>query len=158
MVEVMKLQRQKKCIRAAVKSSALARKPLRLFLFLEWTFPFPRSNFIFLDLDCLTSLRSVRQLSDLEKKVWSRKRKSSLSEKKLRLRIFPALSSLFPAARNIYLVYAALALEAIFIDTYLSVLDGIRPNSDENEIISSYINFTEFLIFLLWQWILKNYL
>ena len=35
MVEVMKLQRQKKCIRAAVKSSALARKPLRLFLFLE---------------------------------------------------------------------------------------------------------------------------
>ena len=35
MVEVMKLQRQKKCIRAAVKSSALAGKPLRLFLFLE---------------------------------------------------------------------------------------------------------------------------
>ena len=30
--------------------------------------------------------------------------KSSLSEKKLRLQVFPALSSLFPAARNIYSV------------------------------------------------------
>ena len=67
MVEVMKLQRQKKCIRAAGKSSALRWKTSQALLFLEKAFHFLDRIFLFLDLDCLTSLRSVRQLSDLEK-------------------------------------------------------------------------------------------
>ena len=95
MVEVMKLQRQKKCIRTAGKSSALRWKTSGSFFSSSELFLFLDQTFLFLDLDCLTSLRSVRQLSDLEKK-------SLISEKKLRLRIFPAQSSLFPAARNIY--------------------------------------------------------
>ena len=65
MVEVMKPQRQKKCIRAAGKSSALRWKTSQALLFLEKAFHFLDRIFLFLDLDCLTSLRSVRQLSDL---------------------------------------------------------------------------------------------
>ena len=56
---VMKLQRQKKCIRAAGKSSAPRRKTSQALLFLEKAFHFLDRIFLFLDLDCLTSLRSV---------------------------------------------------------------------------------------------------
>ena len=76
MVEVMKLQRQRKYIRAAGKSSALRWKTSGSFFSSSELFLFLDQTFLFLDLDCLTSLRSVRQLSDLGKeKILSRKRK-----------------------------------------------------------------------------------
>ena len=64
-------------------------KTLRLFLFLERIFPFPRSG--------LSNLATLGQTT-----ARSRKRKNSLSEKKVRLRVFPSQSNVFPATRNIY--------------------------------------------------------
>ena len=62
-------QGQKKCIRMAEKSCTSMEK-------LSGSFFSSREFFLFLDLDCLTSLRSVRQPSDLGKeKILSRKRK-----------------------------------------------------------------------------------
>ena len=60
------------------------------------SFPFPRSNFPF-SRSGLSDLATLGQTT-----VRSRKRKNSLSEKKVRLRVFPSQSNVFPATRNIY--------------------------------------------------------
>ncbi len=49
------------------KTFAPRQKTSQALLFLERTFHFLDRIVLFLDLDCLTSLRSVRQLSNLEK-------------------------------------------------------------------------------------------
>ena len=70
-----------------------------LFLFLDQTF-------LFLDLDCLTSLRSVRQLSDLEKKsLISEKKKFPLGKETSPSNFSSSEQSLSSGTEHIFLSY-----------------------------------------------------
>ena len=102
MVEVMKLQRQKKCIRTAGKRLLLDRKPLRLF-FSSRELSISSIELFFFSIWTVWPRYARSDNCPISKKKNSiSEMKSSLSEKKLRLRVFPSLSNLFPAARNIY--------------------------------------------------------
>ena len=83
------------------------KKSQAYFSFLERTFPFPRSPF-------RTDKTSLHLVFANCPSLRSRKRKSSLSEKKLRLRVFPSLSDLFPAARNYYSIFYTIDTSWVF--------------------------------------------
>ena len=86
---VMTFNQQRKFILAAEKNFLFSIKTLSLCFFLE-------GFFLFFDLDC-------QNLATLGFDNWPISEKENyLSEKKVRMRVFPSLCNLFPATRNIY--------------------------------------------------------
>ena len=81
--------RARKNVSVRLKRVALRWKNSQALLFLEIIF-------LFLDLDCQNLATLGFDNCPISEK------KNSLSEKKLRLRVFPSQSNLFPAARNYY--------------------------------------------------------
>ena len=129
MVEVMKLQRQKKCIRAAGKSSALRWKTSGSFFSSSELFLFLDQTFLFLDLDCLTSLRSVRQLSDLEKKsLISEKKKFPLGKETSPSNFSSSEQSLSSSTEHIFRVVDKFSIFTVFMSNSESLHNGRSSN------------------------------